>query len=299
MIEWITEPLAHGTTLRALIEIALIGAVSGVVGCWVILYEISYSAESLAHGLFPGLVGAALLGLPLLLGGAVGIIVAALLVAAVARFAAGHADTAVAVVITSLFGFGVLLALSPDTPPGIQELLFGDLLGVTDGDLVASALIAAVVLGVLWLFHDRLMAIGFDSDFGRALGLPPGAITALLLIIVAATILVGVQSLGNLLVAAALIAPAAAARLLTRRFAAMALLSVGIAIGAGAVGLYVSYYAKTAAGASVAGCLVLAYIACGILSALIQRAQHPTGGRRTADAGLGNRAARPPKLDPS
>ena len=298
MIEWVTEPLSHGTTLRALVEIILIGSVSGVVGCWVVLYEISYSAESLAHGLFPGLVAAALLGLPLLLGGAAGIIVTALLIAAVARYASDHADTAVAVVVTSLFGFGVLLALSPGTPPGIQELLFGDLLGVTDRELFAAVAIAAVVLAVLWLSHDRLMAIGFDSGSGRSLGLRPGAVSALLLTLVAATILVGVQSLGNLLVAATVIAPAAAARLLTHRFAPMVLLSVGIAIGAGVAGLYVSYYAKTAAGASVAGCLVLAYVGCAAISALARRAPRPHDGFRAA-AGPVSRAARSPKLDPS
>jgi ABC-type Mn2+/Zn2+ transport system permease subunit len=299
VIEWVTEPLSHGTMLRALLEIALIGSVSGVVGCWVVLYEISYSAESLAHGLFPGLVAAALLGLPLLLGGAVGIIVAALLIAAVARFASDHADTAVAVVVTSLFGFGALLALSPGTPPGIQQLLFGDLLGVTDRDLIAAAAIATVVLATLWLFHDRLMAIGFDSGSGRSLGLPPGAVTALLLTLVAATILVGVQSLGNLLVAATLIAPAAAARLLSHRFAPMAMLSVGIAIGAGAIGLYVSYYAKTAAGASVAGCLVLAYVTFALISALVRRSPGPSDGFRGATTGPVGPAARPPGLDPS
>ncbi len=296
MIDWIVEPLTYGTTLRALIEIAVLGTVSGVVGCWVVLYEISYSAESLAHGLFPGLVGAALLGLPLLAGGAAGILVAALLVALVTRFASDTADTAVAVVITSLFGLGVLLALSPDTPPGIQELLFGDLLGVTESDLLVAAAIAAVVLGLLWLTHDRLMAIGFDPDFGRVLGLAPGAVTALLLTLVAATILVGVQGLGNLLVAAVLVAPAAAARLLATRFTSMAVLSVGIAVSAGVAGLYVSFYARTAASASVAGCLVLAYVLCAIISALISRKAKGTDGTpATAAAPIG----RPPKLDPS
>ena len=81
MIDWIAEPLSHGTTVRALVEITILGLISGAVGCWVVLFEVSYSAESLAHGMFPGLVGAALLGLPLLLGGAVGIVFAALLIA--------------------------------------------------------------------------------------------------------------------------------------------------------------------------------------------------------------------------
>ena len=145
MIDWLTDPFTFGAATRALIEIAILGTVGGAVGCWVILYRVSYSAESLAHGLFPGLVGAALLGLPILLGGAVGIIVAALLIAVVNRFAGDDADTAIAVVVTSLFGLGVLMALSPESPPGVSELLFGDLLGTTSTEILVSAAILSLI----------------------------------------------------------------------------------------------------------------------------------------------------------
>ena len=271
MVELVTDPLAHGTTLRALVEIVLLGGVSGAIGCWVVLYEISYSAESLAHGLFPGLVGAALLGLPLLLGGAVGILIAAVLIAIASRLATDTADTAIAVVITSMFGLGVLMALSPDSPPGIQELLFGDLLGVSDRDLVIAATIAAAVGGALWLMHARLLAIGFDRGTGPAIGTSAATVNTLLLLLVAATILIGVQGLGNLLVAAILVGPAAAARLVTHRIAPMITASITIALIAGIAGIYVSYYAKTAAGASIAGCLVLLYLAAAIWAAFPRR----------------------------
>src|SRR5207248_80219 len=103
----------------------------------------SYSTESLAHALFPGLVAAALLGLPLLVGGAVGVLAAAIAIAFVGRIPLVERDTGVAVVITSLFGLGVVLALSPSSPPGLESLLFGDLLGVTRGDLVISGVLVA------------------------------------------------------------------------------------------------------------------------------------------------------------
>ncbi len=80
-MEFLTEPLSYGTTWRALIEMTILGAAGGVVGCWVVLYRLSYGAESLAHGMLPGLVLAGLIGLPVLLGGAIGIIVAGVLVA--------------------------------------------------------------------------------------------------------------------------------------------------------------------------------------------------------------------------
>lgn len=260
MIEWLTEPLGYGTTLRALIEISVLGIVSGVIGCWIVLYEISYSAESLAHGLFPGLVVAALIGVPLLLGGAVGVLVAALLIVLATRLAGESADTAIAVVITTLFGAGVLLALSPESPPGIQELLFGNLLGVTVTDILTAACAGLAVLAVLWLLHERLLAIGFDSDSGPALGISVGTLNLILLALVSVTILVAVQGLGNLLVAAILVGPAAAARQLNNRILPMILTAVGVAVASGFVGIYASFYLKTAAGASVVVALMFFYL---------------------------------------
>src|SRR3954468_1462705 len=115
----LVEPWREPIMRRALLEVALLGLCGGLLGCWVLFYELSYSAESLAHALFPGLVGAALLGLPLLLGAAAGIVGAAAAVALVRRVPTLGADTAVAAVITSLFGLGVLLALTPATPAGL------------------------------------------------------------------------------------------------------------------------------------------------------------------------------------
>src|SRR5204862_7580474 len=122
----LTDPWADPVGRRALLEVALLGVAGGALGCWIVFYNLSYSAESLAHSLLPGLVVAALLGLPLLVGGAAGVLVAAAAVAVAGRTPEIGRDNAVAVVVTALFGLGVLLALSPETPPGLQGLLFGD-----------------------------------------------------------------------------------------------------------------------------------------------------------------------------
>jgi ABC-type Mn2+/Zn2+ transport system permease subunit len=279
MIDWLIDPLTHGFTVRALIEITLLGATSGAIGCWVVLYGISYSAESLAHGMFPGLVGAALLGLPLLLGGAVGIVLAGLLIALVGRLSGDAADTAIAVVVTSLFGLGVLLALSPQSPPGIQALLFGDPLGVTEGQLLVTSLLGVAVLAVLWLGHHRLLAIGFDGASSRALGLAPGLVQALLLLLVAVAVLVGVQGLGNLLVAAILVGPAAAARLLTDRMKPMIALSVAIAVLSGVAGIYLSFHGGIAAGAAIVACLLVGYLIAALVAS-VHRIPAGTEGAR-------------------
>jgi len=234
MLDWLTAPWSEPVLQRAFAEVALIGLVGGLLGCWLVLYELSYSAESLAHALFPGLV-------------------------------AGRAreigrDTAVAVVVTTLFGAGALLALAPASPPGLGALLFGDVLGVSDADLALAGGLAALLFAALALLHGRLLAVGFDRGTARALGVSPLAVDAALLVLLALAIVVAVQGLGNLLVVAVLIGPAATARLVAQRMRSMMAVSAAVAVVAGSAGLYLSYYAGTAAGASIAAVLVAMFL---------------------------------------
>ena len=264
----LVAPWQHAFMQNAALELAMVGLLTGVLGCWIVLYGFSYSAESLAHGALPGLVAGTLLGLPLLLGAAAGIGAGALGIALAATIPTIGRDTAVAVVITALFGLGVLLALSPASPPGIQSLLFGDPLAVTHGDLVTTLVLCALALAALTALHRALLAIGFDRGSAPALGLRPFAVELALLALIAVAILVGVQALGNLLVVAILIAPAATARLLARRLPPMMCIAGTVGIGGSIGGLYLSYYGGLAAGASIAlvlvGVYTLAFVAGGL-----------------------------------
>ena len=268
------EPWHQGLVQRAFLELALVGILGGALGCWVVFHGFSYSAESLAHAMLPGLVGAALLGLPLVAGAAAGLAGAALAIALAAQVPGLGRDASVAIVTTTLFGLGVLLALAPSSPPGLAGLLFGDPLGVTAGDLVTTAVVAACSLAALSAVHRVLLAVGFDRVNAAAFGARAGLADAALLVLVAAALLVGVQALGNLLVLAVVIGPAATARLLVRRMAPMMAVAAAIAIVAAIAGLYLSYYEDTAAGASVAAALVACF-----LIALLAR-----GGRRAPSA---------------
>src|ERR1700754_4404695 len=149
MVDTLLEPWREPILRQALVEMVLVGVACGALGVWVVLYRLSYSAESLAHAMFPGLAVAALVGVPLVVGGAAGLALAGVAIALAARVRGIGADNAVAVVITSLFGLGALLALSPASPPGLQSLLFGDVLGASDADLfLALGLGAAVLAGM-------------------------------------------------------------------------------------------------------------------------------------------------------
>jgi ABC-type Mn2+/Zn2+ transport system permease subunit len=276
------EPLQEPFMQRALAEVVLVGIAGGALGCWVVFYGFSYAAESLAHSIFPGLVLAAVAGVPLLLGATPAIILAALAIALSARIAGVSREAAVAVVVTTMFGLGVLLALSPQSPPGIETLLFGDVFGVNDADLATAAGLSALLAIALRLLHGRFLIAGFDRGAARSLGVSPAFADAALLILLAAGIVVAVQGLGNMLVVAVFVGPAAAARQLSDRMLPMMLLAAGLAALAGVGGLYLSYYAGTAGGASVALAIVAVYLLAlplGRIRASRRRASALTGVR--------------------
>jgi ABC-type Mn2+/Zn2+ transport system permease subunit len=256
----VLEPLQEPFMQRALAEVVLLGVAGGALGCWVVFYGLSYAAESLSHSLFPGLVLAAIAGAPLLLGAVPAIVLAAVAIALAARVAGVSRDAAVAVVVTTMFGLGALLALAPASPPGIESLLFGDVFGVTDGDLATAAILVILVAVSLRLLHGCLLVAGFDRGTARSLGVSPALADAALLLLLGAGIVVAVQGLGNLLVVAVFVGPAAAARRLSDRMLPMMLLAAGLAALAGIAGLYLSYYAGTAGGASVALAIVAVYL---------------------------------------
>ena len=172
--------------------------------------------------------------------------------------------------ITSLFGLGALLALAPASPAGVRELLFGDVLAVSRRDLLVTALIALPMLALLWVLHERLLAVAFDRSSAGAIGISPRPVELVVMLLVAAAVVVGVQTLGSLLVVAVLVAPAACARLVTHRLGPMAVVSSAIAVAGGLAGLYVSYYAGTAGGASIALCLVGAYLVALVADAALR-----------------------------
>jgi ABC-type Mn2+/Zn2+ transport system permease subunit len=256
MLGWLTDPLSSPIVVRALVEVLILSLACGPLGVWVLLYRDAYAAESISHGMLPGLVIAALAGVPLLFGAFAGVLVAAAGIALVARDQRLSSDVGVAVCVSTLFGVGAMLALSPESPPRLQELLFGDLLGTSGGDLLVAGLLAGGVALALAAGYRSLALVGFDPGSAAALGARPARWELALLVVLAVTTVAAVQGLGNLLLVALVLAPAAAALALARRLAAVLALSVGLAALAGVAGLLLSYHFEVAAGASVALCAV-------------------------------------------
>ncbi|HEX2231995.1 MAG TPA: metal ABC transporter permease [Thermoleophilaceae bacterium] len=280
LLDLLLDPWRSGIGRRALVEVILVGGFGGALAFWVVEERLAYTAESLAHGLLPGLVIAALAGVPLLLGAAGGALAAACLIALAAGDDRVGPETATAVAVTGLLGLGALLALSPDAPPRLEELLFGDPLGVGDGDLAAA--VALFLAGGLALaaLHRPLAALSFDPPGAGGVGPPPTVVRLLLLLLLAAAVAVAVQGLGNLLVLAALVAPAVAVRSRAGTPARAMLAGGALSALAGAVGIYVSFHAGAAAGACIA--LALCILAAAGATLPVRRAA--AAGRRAPGA---------------
>jgi ABC-type Mn2+/Zn2+ transport system permease subunit len=280
--DFLLDPLRSGIDRRALLELALVGLFCGALGFWVVTERLAYAAESLSHGLLPGLVIAALAGASLLLGAAAGALVAAPLLALAARDERIGPDGGTAVAVTGLVGLGALLALEPDAPQRLDELLFGDPLGVSDGDLAAAAALLLAGGAALALLHRPLCAVAFDPSGAAAAGVRPALVRIALLGLLAAAIAVAARGLGALLVLAVLVAPPVAVSRHARTPARAMLAGGAVAVLAGLVGIEVSFHAGSAAGASVALALCLA---AALGAALPLRNRPAVGGARTPSPG--------------
>jgi ABC-type Mn2+/Zn2+ transport system permease subunit len=260
VLDWLTDPFSGALMQRALAEVLILALACGPLGVWVLLYRQSYAAESISHAMLPGLVIAALAGAPLLLGAAGGVLVAAIVIALAGRDERLGGDVGVAVAIAALFGLGALLALSPDVPARLGELLFGDLLGVTDRDLAEAGILAAAIVAALALAHRRLALGVFDRAAAPSLGARPARWELALLALLAVCTVAAVRGLGNLLLVAMILAPGAAALNLAARLPVALALSALLAAAAGVLGLLASYHWEIAAGAAVALAAVILFV---------------------------------------
>ena len=275
---------------RALLEAVLLGVACGPLSVWILAFRQTYAAESLAHAMLPGLALAAVAGAPLLLGAAGGVLAAALLVALASRDRRIGTEVAVAVTVTTAFGTGALIALARDRQVPLGDLLFGDLLGVTDGDLVAALVLAVAVPAALVALHRRLSLVAFDPGTAPSLGAAPARVQAALLVLLAAAVVVAVQGLGNLLVLALLVAPGVAGGRLARRLGTQLALAAACGAGSGAAGLVLSDRLGIAAGASVALVAVLVALVAVVARPPAGAAPRtPRGLRRSPVEALGER----------
>jgi len=252
LVGFVADPLAYGFMQRGLVAAVLVGIVCAVMGTFVVLKGLAFIGDAVSHAAFPGLVIAFMLGLPLYLGGAVASIGTALAIGFVSRRGRLRFDTTVGVLFAGTFALGILLfSTIKNYVADLLGYLLGNVLGIGIGDLVQVAVLGVVVLVIVIAIRKELLFATFDPLGAAASGLPVVALEYLLLALLGVTIVVSIQAVGIVMVVAMLVTPAATAQLLVVRFERLMFLAAAFATIAAVSGLYVSFYANLASGASI------------------------------------------------
>ena len=271
-IDFLLAPLEYEFFVRALVASALVGVACAVVGAFVVLKGMSFVGDAVSHSAFPGVVLAYLLGLPIILGGAVAAIGTALGIGALTRRSGLRADAVIGVVFAGMFALGVALFSSiPNYVGDLFHFLFGDVLGISFADLISLAVLASLLLLIVWVLWKELLFATFDPLGAGAAGLPVRRLDDLLLILIAVTIVVSLQAVGIVLVVAMITTPAATAQLLVKRFGQMIALAALIGVTSSLVGLYVSYALDIASGASIVLTETFAFLVALLITSIRKR----------------------------
>jgi ABC-type Mn2+/Zn2+ transport system permease subunit len=248
-LNWLLEPLQYGFMVRGLIAAVLVGIICPVVGSYMILRGMSFFGDALSHAILPGIVIAFLFNLPLAVGALVAGILSALTIGVISQRGRVQEDTAIGIVFAGSFALGVaLISTVQGYTVDLTHIMFGDVLGVSVSDLWWTAGLGALVLLLVFAFYKELLVLTFDPTLALVLRLPARALRYLLLILIAITIVVSLQTVGIALMLAMLVTPAAAAQLLTRRLPAMMAVAAALGVFSNVVGLYLSFAFNIASG---------------------------------------------------
>jgi manganese/iron transport system permease protein len=255
-LELILAPLRYAFMMRGLLAVIMVGAVCAVVGTYVVLRGMAFFGDALAHAILPGVAIGYLVsggGRGPVLWWAMGTaIVAALGIGALGKGAQIKEDTAIGIIFAGMFALGIaLISTVRSYAVDLAHFMFGDVLGVTNGDLRLIAILGGAVLLIILALYKEFLVMSFDPLLGATLRLPATALHYLLLILIAITIVISLRTVGVALMVAMLVTPAATAFLLTRRFGHMMALAALIGALGGVVGLYLSYYVSIASGAAI------------------------------------------------
>lgn len=246
-------PLEFAFFRNGLIVATLAGALCGVVGVYVVVKGMSYIGHGLSHAIFGGFAASALLNINVLVGAGAWGVASALMINGVTRRRIVGADAAIGVITTASFALGLALfaVFGSAGTRSFDALLFGSILGVGTADVISIAVVAVLVAGVVFLAYRRLLFTTFDPEVADVSGVRTAVVEALLMVVLAATILATMKVLGVTLIAAALVTPATVARMLTHSFSRMIVYSTAIGSTMGFVGMNLSYHIDVQSGPAI------------------------------------------------
>lgn len=270
--EWIAEPLRFPFMVRGIIAAMSVGGLCAVVGSFVVLRGMAFMGDAIAHSILPGLAGGVLTtgrgDRRALFWWALGTaILVALGMGWIGKRSRVREDTAIGIVFAGMFALGIaLISTVRGFAVDLVHFLFGNVLGVSNGDLVLIGAFGGAVLLLVLLFYKELVVVSFDPTLAQTLRLPASAYRYLLFVLVAVTVVVSLQTVGVGLMLAMLIVPASTAFLLTRRLPSMIAIGSLLGILSGAIGLYLSFYWSVASGAAIVLVAIAFFFAALLLS---------------------------------
>ena len=271
--------LDNGFMLRALIAGILVATGCAVVGTFVVLRGLAFIGDALAHGVLPGIAAALLLGIPGIVGAAVGALAMIGGVALVTRRSRLSSDTAIGLLFVAMLALGVVIVSRSGSFAGdLIAILFGQVLGASEGSILLQAAATLIVIVVAIVCARPFLLLAYDPEQADVAGFPARRYHALMLVLVALTVVVSFQTVGTLLVFGMLLAPAGTGALLARRVGTMMVVATVVGILSTWLGLLASWWLDLAAGASIVlvatGCFFLA-----LLATSLGAARHPVGDR--------------------
>jgi len=278
MIDLLLQPLQYSFMVRGMIAAILVGTVCAVVGTYVVLRGMAFFGDALAHSILPGVAVGYLVGggaqAPLFWWALAAAIASSLGIGAISRTSKIKEDTAIGIIFAGTFALGVaLISTVRSYTVDLAHFLFGDVLGVRSGDLWLITIFGGIVLLTIIALYKEFLVLSFDPLLAQTLRLPVRLLDATLLILIAVTIVVSLQTVGVALMVAMLVTPAATAYLLTRRLPVMMILSAVFASASGVVGLYLSYYLSIASGAAIVLTCTLVFAVVWAVQAVKQKRQ--------------------------
>ena len=247
------EPFEYAFFTRGMLAATLVGALCGLVGVYVVLRRMSYIGHGLSHAIFGGAVVSFVLSFNFYIGASLwGFLSALIINVTTRRRPTIGADAAIGIVTTASFALGVaLVSRYQGFTRSFDAALFGNVLGVEDGDLVAIVVVSVLVAIAVAVAYRQLLFITFDPEVAPFFGVSVGWLDAMFAMTLAATVVVSMQVLGVTMIAAAIVVPPSVARLLTDSFHRMIAISVGVGAFSGLGGIYISWYADISSGATV------------------------------------------------
>jgi len=264
---YLTDPWASEFMVRSLLALIMVSVVCAVMGSFVVVKGMAFIGDALAHASFGGVAAAFVLGGNIYLGAAVAAILTSLGIVFVSRRAGLRFDTAIGVVFVGAFALGILIVSRQEGYiVDLFSFVFGNVLGVGQGDLVLIAAVGATVLVLVAVFYKELLFTAYDPAMAAAAGLPVAAMQYGLLALIALTIVIALKAVGIVLVVAMLVTPAATAQLLVQRLHLIMAVGAGIGIVSSLVGLYLSYHADVAASAAVVLTATVLFLVTFLLS---------------------------------